>query len=824
MMSSQRKCEVCGAIVPRDAPGGACPTCALESALLPGPSDTVAGDLDQGLANVHYFGDYELVEEIARGGMGIVYRARQVSLNRMVALKMILAGRLASDSEVKRFQHEAQAAANLHHPNIVAVYEVGVHEGQYYYSMEFIEGRNLAELAREQPLPASLAAQHVRTVAEAIDFAHQRGTLHRDLKPTNILIDIFDQPRITDFGLARCGEADPHLTATGQIVGTPAFMSPEQASGRTEAVGPHSDVYSTGAVLYYLLTQRPPFGAPSLPDLLALVVGQEPVSPRALNPGVPRDLETICLKCLEKEPSRRYASARALAEELGRFNRGEPILARPVSLPEKVWRWRGRNPALAGSIAATALILLVGVFASTWQAVRATRAEREEAQMRRQAEAAHELAANEANRAHEVAQFLKDMLAGIDPETAKGRDTTLVREILDRTNARIGSSLKNDPEAEADLRRTLGNVYHSLGDYTKAEMMHRKALELKKNARKESADIAPMLNELAMAIDRGGRAAEAETNYRQALVLFSKPPADHSPELKARTLSNLGNVLWRQARLSEAEKAYREALSILTNLVGMENKQVAGILGNLAMLAGSRGNPAEAESLFRQVLVLQKKLLGEDNPVVAQTLNNLAIPVGEQGRLEEAESLHKQSLALRRKILPGDHPDLAITINNLADLLVAEGKLDEAEKLHREALAIRRKRFGDNHSDTALSLNNLGNLLMRQKRFAESEAALREALAIRRKIWGENHRDVPDSLTALGEVLVEEGNLNDAEAMYREALGMYRKVPGVPDPDLSTALNNLAIVLEKEGKRDEAKPLYDEAVSLGSRRLRAVAK
>ena len=255
--------------------------------------------------------------------MGVVYRARQLSLNRIVAVKMILPGRVGSPEMVLRFRAEAEAAAGLHHPNIVAIHEIGECEGQHYFSMDYIEGQNLAEAVREGPLPSARAAQLVAKIAEAIHYAHEHGILHRDLKPSNVLIDGADEPRVTDFGLARRLGGDSTLTLTGQVFGSPNFMPPEQASGRHGAVGVHSDVYGLGAILYYLLTARPPFVGETLETTLAQVLEQEPVSPRLLNPSVPRDLETICLKCLEKEPSRRYASAQALADELGRFLREE---------------------------------------------------------------------------------------------------------------------------------------------------------------------------------------------------------------------------------------------------------------------------------------------------------------------------------------------------------------------------------------------------------------------------------------------------------------------------------------------------------------------
>ena len=303
------------------------------------------------------FGEYELLGEIARGGMGVVYQARQKRLNRIVALKVIQSGQLADSQEVRRFQAEAESAASLQHRGIVPIYEVGAFAGRAFYSMGFIEGRSLGEAIQEGPLDAQLAARLVAEVAEAVAYAHAHGIVHRDLKPGNILLDAAGQPHVTDFGLAKRQNFDSNLTTVGQVIGTPSFMSPEQALANHDLVGPLSDVYSLGAVLYCLLTGRPPFRAANAIDTCSQVVHQEPVSPRKLNSTVDRDLETICLKCLQKEPSARYASAAALKLDLERFLNLEPIEARPIGIAPRLWRWSRRNPFV------TALGTLLALFA-----------------------------------------------------------------------------------------------------------------------------------------------------------------------------------------------------------------------------------------------------------------------------------------------------------------------------------------------------------------------------------------------------------------------------------------------------------------------------
>ncbi len=372
-----RTCPRCGAKFSGSALNGLCPACVgrfMGMLDLAGTQDSGSVGASRPGPPLRFFGDYELLEEIARGGMGVVYKARQLSLNRPVAVKMILGGRLASVADVQRFRAEAEAVANLRHSNIVAIHEIGEHDGQHFFSMDYVEGKNLAELVAQDISSFAIvkqkngganwfrrAAGWMKTLAEAIQYAHQQGTLHRDLKPSNVLIDAADVPHITDFGLARSIKRDSDLTVSGQVLGTPNFMPPEQASGKRAEIGPHSDVYSLGAMLYFLLTGRPPFAAETVHETLHLVTTSDPAPPRALNPAVPRDLETICLKCLEKEPSRRYATAKDLADDLDRFLGEHPVLARPVTVVGRYWRLCRRHRLVAGLAFAAVVLPIIAV-------------------------------------------------------------------------------------------------------------------------------------------------------------------------------------------------------------------------------------------------------------------------------------------------------------------------------------------------------------------------------------------------------------------------------------------------------------------------------
>src|SRR6476661_6144314 len=363
-----RICRKCGAKIFSDAPEGLCAKCVLKTALMMPPDAPVAARDDGGpAANVEAnaaaaphskkaaravellgeLGDYQLLEEIGRGGQGVVFRARQKSLNRIVALKVIKLGEWASKAHVKRFRREAEAAAGLEHPGIVPIHEVGERDGSCYFSMKFVEGGQLDEVVRRRAMSTRQASQLIAKVARTVHYAHEHGILHRDIKPGNILLDVKGEPHLTDFGLARLVESESSVTHTLDVLGTPSYMAPEQAIGNNAAVSRVTDVYGLGAVLYQLLTGQPPFAGGATYETIKLLLDTEPRPPRVLNPKIDRDLSTICLKCLEKDAKRRYSSALALAEDLERWLKHEPILARHTGIIGRSRKWARRNPSSA---------------------------------------------------------------------------------------------------------------------------------------------------------------------------------------------------------------------------------------------------------------------------------------------------------------------------------------------------------------------------------------------------------------------------------------------------------------------------------------------
>jgi tetratricopeptide (TPR) repeat protein/tRNA A-37 threonylcarbamoyl transferase component Bud32 len=525
------------------------------------------------------FGDYEVLDVIAEGGMGVVYKARQRSLNRIVALKMIKSGRFADAANVERFCTEAKAAANLQHSHIVAVHEIGQHGGQHFFSMDFIEGNTLAQMVRDHALRPDDAARYTKAVAETMQFAHEHGVLHRDLKPANIIVDTADEPRITDFGLAKQLESTSHLTMDGFVMGTPSYMPPEQAAGRIQELGPSSDVYSIGAICYELLTGRPPFRAASPFDTIKQVLDVEAVSPRLLNPGVPRDLETICLKCLQKEKTRRYASAQDLADELGRFLADEPIQSRPVGRLERTWRWCRRNPHLAGAVATAVICLFAALVAlaaaNLWTQAALDTAERRLHQTRQAIDELFTLVAEETLLNEPGLQPLRKQLL------LKARD--LYKDVL--------AEETNDPRVRHDLSISyflLGRIMDEVGSpkealepYHTAWRMQRELVAEQPGDERLQYDQANTANAMGTVYsvlrqyDQARPWLQQARDIRQSLV--DEYPGRHEYQRKlANTLMNLGLIDQELGDLKQATRRIEAAQQLRTELLrrGFESEAV----------------------------------------------------------------------------------------------------------------------------------------------------------------------------------------------------------------------------------------------------------
>jgi tetratricopeptide (TPR) repeat protein len=592
------------------------------------------------------FGDYELLEELATGGMGIVFKARQRTPNRLVALKMILAGPWATKADIQRFRNEAETAAHLDHPHIVPIYEVGERDGHLYFSMKLFEGGTLAQWVNRKPTAAKdkNAAQRIgqlmATVARAVHYAHQRGVLHRDLKPSNILLEerVGDAdhpvPHVTDFGLAKHIAADSRLTQSGILVGTPSYMAPEQAGAFGGVVTTATDVYGLGAILYALLAGQPPFAGDTVLDTLAKVRTHEPLPPRRFRLTVPRDLETICLKCLAKEPAQRYASAAHLADDLGRFLEGKPILARPTGPLARLTKWAKRQPALAGliavSAAAIATVIVVSVIYQNElrQALGQARAAGDEAERQKEQATANYRQARDA---------VQKMLA-----QAGDRRRADIRKLQELRRAqqeealafflKIAEQQGDEPEVLSDIaeaRVQAGKLQLELGRLQAARDNLDRACELLAKLADQSPDVPDFRARLAEALIAlagwHGNDAEGAMHVRRALSLYDdlchEAPDDERYETgRAVCHHDLGHAAWNQGNLAEAENQWRQALAIRQEVRREHPERREHVVAlaqtqlNLSVLyqQAPKSNPAEARAFHDQAEAGLEQLLRED--------------------------------------------------------------------------------------------------------------------------------------------------------------------------------------------------------------------
>lgn len=529
------------------------------------------------------FGAYRLVRMLGKGGMGIVYQAYHTHLDRTVAVKMIRSGEFASDEEIARFHSEAESAAQLDHPNIVPIYEIGQQHGLHYFTMAYVAGISLDQMLRDRPLPPQKAVEIVRAVAEAISYAHERGVVHRDIKPSNILLDIDGRPRVTDFGLAKRADIDTGLTASGVPVGTPPYMSPEQASGAK--VGASSDIYSLGALLYCLLTGRPPFQAASTLDVLRQVKEVEAMPLRRLDRSLPRDLETICAKCLQKRIQARYQSAAEMAEDLSRWSNNLPIRARRVGRFERASRWVQRNPVIAALAILVSVATLLGLAGTTWQWNRAHDNFRRAEAARKELETQLANVEREKDRADlnlmRAESVVEDFFISFSGflEPASGMQP-LQTELLQRGKEYYRWLLSDNetPRLEhrvASAHLGLGRILRMTGDHTAAGNEFQAALEilgkLEAQDAKFAIDGATAQHHLALVHLAEGRTPLAEEMFLAAARVFEAHHSTQSSDRRvvsglAQCYGNLGNLYFDSRRLEEAEAMLGKSIPLWESL------------------------------------------------------------------------------------------------------------------------------------------------------------------------------------------------------------------------------------------------------------------
>jgi serine/threonine protein kinase/tetratricopeptide (TPR) repeat protein len=792
---------------------------------------------------------YWIIRPHAHGGLGAVSVALDTELNREVALKQILPQHADHPESRSRFVLEAEITGGLEHPGVVPVYSLGRDAaGRPFYAMRFIRGDSLRDAVAafhkddgpprnpgERLLALQKLLRRFLDVCNAIDYAHSRGVLHRDLKPGNIMVGKYGETLVVDWGLAKVvgtpeaatevtlrppsasGSSD---TLPGSAIGTPAFMSPEQAAGRLDKLGPASDVYSLGATLYYLLAGKVPFEGTDPGSILERVQCGDFPAPRIVKPETPRPLEAICLKAMALRPDERYRDCRALADDIERWLADEPVTAYAEPLPARVARWGRRNRPLVGTamgILATATVgLTVGLFALSVEKNRTELARVAESQQRKRAEASEKESREKGEEAQAILGFVQDkILAAARPEAEAGglgHDVSL-RKALEVSLSSIDTIFRGRPLVEAALRSSLGHSFLVLGDAATAEQQYLLSLELYSRVLgRDHPRALRSANNLAATRYRLGRFKDAHELLEETLKLQTAKIGPEHPDTLL-TMNNLANAIEKLGRQDEGTKLREQTLILRTKILGTDHADTLETTDNLASAYQAMGRYTDALILRQQVLSRRKMMLGASHSDTIKSMNNLSNLYDAVGRHEEALRLSEQTVALIKAKLGPNHPDTLSAMNNLAGGYDDVGQYQEARKLYEQTLTLRTANLGESHPDTISSMNNLAGIYEQLGRDADALKLREQTYARRKTMYGANHPATLTSMHNLANSLRDVGRFDVALKLTEDALTLRARKLGPDHPDTLATKYNLAISLDTFGRFEEALKIRREVLA-----------